>query len=366
MKHYDLISISKTLCFILAFCLLSACSRDDPESMMVNYVSRLSRVLETEAIIPPIAPLPRFPLKRDRIIATQEIREGLINLLKLKECKLLPLIAERNSSLGKVFAPSQKLLYELKFFIQIRDCQSRLQNQPNSDPELLDLVSEIYAIKKSNLAAEIWNGIYISSEIESNFSRGEQPLDLSDDGSAAHMLSAFSTISQLSELAIDQSFWALPDQVTSIETLYEPLHKNRAGAKALKSITLLTHYMDHASQIIETRLEKRALCFNQKPSAQARILQNVFYKFYIGEFQPYLAQSHRYALNWIQINNHLLTNFKQAGIDIPEAMRIYQQQVLSETAENSLWFRYQSARKRHTQAWQKILKQCGMMPTNKH
>lgn len=332
---------------------------------MDNYTSRLSRVLETEINheSPPLLPL--FPHRRNRLIETQEIREGLIDLLQLKECELLPLIAERNSSLGKVYAPSQKMLYELNFFVQIRDCHTRLLNQSSSDPELLLLVSQIYRIKKDNLAAEIWNGIYVSSEIEANFSRGEQPLDLVDDGSARHMFSAFSAIAQLSELPIDQSSWELPDKVTSIETLYEPLHRNRSGAKALKSIQLLTHSMNEATQIIETRLQKRALCFNQKPSAKAQILKNVFYKFYIGEFQPYLAQSHRYAKNWIELNNLLFINFEKAGLNIPKAMETYQLQVLSETAEGSLWFRYQSARKRHTQAWQKILKQCGMMPTNR-
>ncbi|MCP4598187.1 DUF3080 family protein [Neptuniibacter sp.] len=306
-----------------------------------------------------------FPHRRDRLIETQEIREGLIDLLQLEECGILPLIAERNSSLGKVYAPSQKMLYELKFFVQIRDCHTQLQNKPSADPELLSLISQIYRIKKDNLAAEIWNGIYVSSEVEANFSRGEPPLDRIDDGSAANMLSNFTAIAQLSELLIDQNQWALPDKVNSIETLYEPLHRNRSGAKALKSILLLTHSMNEATQIIETRLKKRALCFNQKPSAKAQILKNVFYKFYIGEFQPYLAQSHRHAKNWIELNNLLFLNFEQAGLNVPKAMETYQLLVLSETAEGSLWFRYQSARKKHTQAWQKILKQCRMMPTNR-
>jgi hypothetical protein len=40
--------------------------------------------------------------------------------------------------------------------------------------------------------------------------------------------------------------------------------------------------------------------------------------------------------------------------------------VLSKTDNKSLWMQYIKARNKHTQAWQTLLKQCGMMPAAEH
>lgn len=330
--------------------------------MLENYTSRVSRVLEVDQPLPPAPEIPLFPQRRERILATEEIREGLLDVLNLKRCNLLPLIAERNSSLGKVYTSSQKMVYELKFFDAIRSCLMSVRLD-NDDPELLAQLSDIYEIKSANLTAEIWNGIYTSSELENNFSIGEQPLPLEADGSSSTMLESFSTISSLSKLVKDHQQWELPAFVHDIETLYEQLHRNRSGAQSLASLQLVSQYLNHASNLIEQHLKQKPICFNGKISQKAKILQNVFYKYYAGEVQPYLVQVHNSSKTWLDLNNSLFDNLIAGGLNLNASVINYQQMVLNRNSESGLWSEYESARDRHVQAWQTVLKQCGMMPS---
>ncbi|MGH1463151.1 MAG: DUF3080 family protein [Neptuniibacter sp.] len=352
-----------TILIFLVSATLTGCGGDQPEAMMENYTSRLSRVLGVDSELPNRTEPPLFPLRRERLMQTTEIREGLFDVLKLKTCKLLPLIAERNSSLGKVYPPSQKMLYELKFYNTVLHCLNVVKADPGTDPEFLSQLNDIYLIKDQNLAAEIWNGVYTSSEVESNFSIGESPLPLSNDGSVASMLNAFSTLSDLGKLAKDRDEWLLPTYVYSIEPVYEQLYRNRSGAKILSSLTLVTQYLNYAATLIEDRLEKRPICFNGLVSEQGKILKNVFYKYYAGEFQPYMAYVHKSTKTWFDLNNHLIESLKVSGLVLPSAINDYHHRVLKTNSDDSLWSEYQSARERHTRSWQNILEQCGMMPT---
>lgn len=349
--------------FILLAIAVSGCVERTAEDMLENYASRLARVLEVDAELTAVKPLPLFPHRRHRVIETEEIREGLIDVLNLKPCGLLPLVAERNSSLGKVYAPSQKMVYELKFYDGITKCLSTQNKLDTADRNLISQLSAIKKIKANNLAAEIWNGFYMSEEIEQNFSIGEQPLPLTDEGAAKTMLTAFATLSQLAALPANKNEWVLPSFLEQIEMLYEPLHRNKSGSQILSSLRLVTQYLHYSADLIETRLETKPLCYNQTPTAKAKILRNVFYKYYAGEFQPYLAYVHKNAAEWFTLHTAVRNELVKYNITLSTEMTNYFSQVIEMNTVGSLWSDYETARHKHTQAWQKVLKQCGMMPT---
>ena len=200
--------MSMHLSFVLILSLsllLSGCSRDTPEAMLDNYLYRLSNTLDLPQpkTYEPKVRL-QFPAKRQRILNTIEIREGLLDVLKLERCNLLPLIAQRNSSLGKVATPSVKLGYELEFFSLLNQCRRTLNQESDVDTELLTRINEIYTIKRNNLAAELWNGIYTSEAIELNFSLRQSPLPLQDNGSPQQSLKALQTLVALTSFTLDE------------------------------------------------------------------------------------------------------------------------------------------------------------------
>ena len=149
-----------------------------------------------------------------------------------------------------------------------------------------------------------------------------------------------------------------------LDTAINTLHSNRSGSEILSSLEMLTYYLQQATRVLEqAHLTNRLQCYNLQPSRQAKILENVFRKFYIGEVQTYLSSSHRYSSQWLELNTRLLGNLKQLGLAIPKGMETYSTALLSKTADNNLWSNYIQARDKHTAAWQKLLKQCGLMPT---
>lgn len=344
--------------------LLSGCSRDTPEAMLDNYLYRLSNTLDLpqpKTYEPKVRLL--FPAKRERILNTTEIREGLLDVLKLERCNLLPLIAQRNSSLGKVATPSIKLGYELKFYSLLNQCRRSLSANIDIDTKLLARINEIYTVKRNNLAAELWNGIYTSEAIELNFSLRQLPLPLQDNGSPQQTIKALEILVALTSFTLDE-YETVTINIEQLDSAINTLHSNRSGSEIFSSLEILTYYLQRATQLLDqAHLNNQLQCYSSRPSRQAKILENVFRKFYIGEVQTYLGMSHRYASQWLELNTRLLNNLKQFNLSIPKGMETYSTALLSKTTANSLWSNYTQARNKHTRAWQKLLKQCGLMPT---
>ncbi|MFC6673576.1 DUF3080 family protein [Marinobacterium aestuariivivens] len=341
-----------------ALLLLAGCDGSGPEEMLDDYASRVSNTLDEpiETDFDVAGRLPLFPARRERSLPLTDLRQGLVEVLALRHCDLLHLIAERNSSLGKVMAPSQQLVYEMRFLARLRDCRRDLDSAPSPDPDLLAQVNAIYSVKSRELPVAIWNAVYASSEMEVNFSRGDPPMPLEPDGSA---LAALSSLEQLTDLAALAQLpdWPLPALLDVIEQPYQTLNRNRFGSQWLKSLLLLTETLERTARGLESRERRYPLCPQYRPTPDARILLNVFTQYYAGAVQPYLARVHRDGSRWRDLH---LTLMHQ--LPATEAMQQYRWQVFAGENPDSLWQRYILARDHHTSAWQAVLRRCGLMP----
>lgn len=354
--QYRLFCLSTLLLLSLA---LSGCRDDSPQSMLENYSNRVSNALERSERLTLSAPtsLPAFPRRRDRFLPVEDVRQGLVEVFNLRHCRLITLIAERNSSLGKVMKPSRQLAYELELYVGLRDCLEQLI-RTRAEEELIRQISDILAIKARNLPRVIWNGIYTSEAVERNFSRSEPPLPLLSSDSFISDITAMETLIGLAALQSNTSAWPLPKELETLEQQYQALYSNRFGSRWLHSVNLLTRTLNHTADSINNRLESRPLCYNKKSNPQAKIVKNVFTKYYAAELQPYMARVDQQGRRWLALNNRLLAQFSQ----LPAAMQTYREQALSLEHPDSVWQNYSRARDRHTRAWQALLGQCGMMP----
>lgn len=354
-------SLLSLLCLSL---LLTGCQPNSAEKLMRDYIQRLSNALEEPIAFQPqeASPYPSLPARRDRLHSLQEVREGLVDLLDLRHCSgLLPLIAERNSSLGRVMQPAQQLSYELELLRQLHNCQTQLREGLATAPEwssALERVERIQQIKQQQLDKQIWNSLYASPEMEQQFSRASPARALDSQGQMADMeryLVSLIQVAQLTSRPLPD--WPQEESFYQLSPLYEGLHRNRFGSEWLKSIQLLTYTLNQASTGIEARLERRPICFNQQANPRAQILRNVFQNYYATGVQPYLSQTHRDGERWLSLQQQLLEL-----LPLPEAMQTYQQQVLDRHAEEGVWQTYIRARDRHTQTWQRLLTECGLAP----
>ncbi|MCV6590872.1 MAG: DUF3080 domain-containing protein [Marinobacterium sp.] len=347
--------IANTLVMCLLSLLLAGCSPPAGQALLEDYLYRLGNASQTDIDqdLNTLPPVMAYPPRRQRLAPVTELREGLLDTLNLGACNLLPLVAERNSSLGRVMPVSQTLMYELRFYSRLHDC--RLRPEIISNNELHEQLEEIFRVKQRNLSAVVWNAIYNSKEMEAAFALGATPLSPDEQSTLTPVLQSLQRLAQLNTLSRQAPPWQPPAYLASLESDYEVLHRNHFGAQWLSSIRLLTETLQRAAQALETRLNGRALCPQGRPTPQAKILHNVFQKYYAGQVQPYMATIHRSGAQWLQQHEQLL-----AALIERQRLASYEAAVLSR--EGALWQSYIRARDRHTQAWQTQLRQCGLMP----
>jgi len=351
----------RSITLLVGALLLSACQESAPEAMLKDYAARMGNVLETEIELEldqAVLAILVFPVKRERLVATTELREGLWDVLDFRQCDMLHLISERNSSLGKVMAPSQKMRYELRFVSALQNCYQTLEaiEEPDETQQAFqERLESIYQTKLANLPIEVWNGIYGSDEISHHFKLGKPPLPI-ESISYGSPQNALEKLSELAALSDSESI-TLPDWLNEIETHYEALHRSELGAGLLVSLSMMTHTLDRTAKAIETRLARKPFCFEGHQPPRATILSNVFQKYYAGEVQPYMAIIQREGNRWFGLHDAMIKR-----LPAPSAMQDYRLQVLALESESSMWGKWVRARERHTKAWQKILGQCNMMP----
>lgn len=345
------------LTFIFTCLLITGCDQQQPETMLETYSNRVSNSIgsDAELDLDQHLTIPPYPRRRERILPVTDLRQGLLEVFNLRHCQLIRLVAERNSSLGKVMPPSRQIVYEIELYIGLRDCLQQLK-MARAEPDLIGQVENILKIKDANLEASLWNGIFTSEAVERNFSLSEPALSLQGDNGFSQSRQALQALNSIAILNQAPRNWTRPHQLDNLEDNYKALHSERFGSRWLRSIHLLTRTLEHTAELIEQKMQQRPLCFNQQPTPKARIIKNVFLKYYAGQVQPYMSQVDQQGKEWLGLNQQLLGYFS----NIPESMVRYQQQVLA--TDGPLWLNYLKARNRHTKAWQTLLGQCGLMP----
>lgn len=354
------------LLLFLVSCNLIGCGKNTSQQVLDDYATRMGNILQQASNLSPQKHseyLPKFPEKREIVLKTVELHQGLWEVLDFRQCDMLSIISERNSSLGKVMLPSQKMRYELRFFNALKACKTALATIPEPDKSqqaFKGRLDDIYQLKAANFPAEIWNGIYASIEISKHFKTGAEPLALkqsSEQTNRAKIQQALERLAHLSSLSNSETL-ELPHWLDNIEDEYAVFHHSDFGSRLLATLPLLTSTLNTVANAIETRLKRKPFCYKGHQPQQATVLNNVFHKYYVEQVQPYMALLEKQGKPWFETHDAIMTR-----LPAPPQMQQYQQQVLSMKNPNSLWNQWIAARNRHTKAWQTILGQCNMMPS---
>lgn len=160
------------LCLCLP--LLAACQPfNDARPMMDEYLERVARVLDLEPHYSPITPPRQMPRRRDRVLSMPELELGMLDFLSLYGCELQYVVGERNSIMGRVMQPANRLRYELRFIQAARTCMPTL-----ADDDLRTVLAEAVASKRASLPLAVWNATWGTAEVETLFtlSKGDYPV----------------------------------------------------------------------------------------------------------------------------------------------------------------------------------------------
>ena len=342
------------LLLLAALASLCACSPGDSGlALQDDYLQRLSNALDEprpEGFDRAELPRYRMPPRRERLIAIAEVRISLLDLLiDVRRCPALQQqISQRNSSLGKQLTPSSRLAYEGELLRGIDACAAHMRG--SDDPALSQTLEALATAKRQQLPAVYWNALNGSAEVERylRFAETALPAAAGEDNAALEALTQLAEIgSALPE--------RLPPPAAQLDALFFALHASDQGGQLITSLASLTHSLEQGSQLLESRQQRRPLCPTGQATARARIVQNIFVKYYAGSLQPYLAQVHRRGQSWSASLRRL-----GSTAQIPAATRDYLLQLSAEEA--SLWADFERATARHVRSWQELLNSCGLAP----
>ena len=335
---------------LLGLLAVIGCGDDNARELLDDYLARVNNATGTPAVAPgafPTALVP-YPRPRDLRVAQQDLRIGLLDLVSLKQCGMAALVAARNSGLGKVMTPSQRLIYEHRFLALARACVDTLAG--GDDRELHDLMREVVSAKEREIGRAFWNATFAGPEFADQFSLATALLPAEAVGGGTE-----EALRYLVELQprLGQADLVIDSQ--QLESHFHALQNHRYGGQLLHALEALTHTLDGVAGALEQRLEQRAVCLNGRPTPNAHVLHTVFGKFYAGRVQPYLARVHRRSQTYFALIDRLAE-----GAEAPGAFAAYRATQLRPNAPGGSKARFAAAIQRHAAAWQRLFDQCGL------
>ncbi len=275
--------LTKLLSLIAVVFVVTGCS-DPAQSLMDDYTNRLSRTLDIELQEPPPFDLPPLPSVATTRIDITDTSITLVELVATRSCGLDLLLGERNSSLGKVMAPSQRLKYELQFLKQVQPCLTHPEIAPDLQQKLAAIASD-----KANQIHQQWQ----------NFLQQDQTLrqqlhparTLSEPNSVAGVVETMQALHSLLALqqSIAQQNWQQASTINPEQAL-EALYKANTLSQLQQSLRISQHWLQSLNQQLE-QLDLKAQCPAGKSSDKAEILNTILLQYFIGKVQVYFAQT---------------------------------------------------------------------------
>lgn len=344
---------ARAVVFVPLILALAGCNPfSEAGSMMDEYVERVARVLDGEAELSPVPPASQLPRRRHRRLDMPDLDMGMLDFLSLYGCELQYIVGERNSVMGRVMQPLNRLRYELRFIQAAKDCLPEIGRD-----DLKASVQQAIDSKTESLPIAVWNATWAVEEIESlmTLSKGHLPVN-SQGNPVADLAADLNHLNQTVASLLAGNLAQRLDDMGEVHQRWQGAHR---GGQLINSARLLIARLDDATVLIRGRLAGRPLCIGGKPNNQSDIVHAMFFSVYVEKVQPYMAQVRR-ARDDLIVPLETLAR-QQRGV-MPEVFRDWYRRHLAVDHPDSLWRQLDQAMQRHTESWQALLGQCGLRP----
>ncbi|WP_346350468.1 DUF3080 domain-containing protein [Oceanimonas sp. AH20CE76] len=310
-----------------------------------TYLARVANVLDTappELRAP--APLPSLPGQRELQVQQPRISAGLLDTLKLGECRLLGLVSEHNGPVGKSQQAGPVFMYHLQFQQGLNTCLA----QSNND-SLTHWLSELKAQKAPLLPGFYWNMMIAEPDIRAALTPRARPVPADHSGFQAtyNAFSLFAGLNPLQSRATVVSSEEFTEQLSG-------LYNNDYLGELYYSLHSARHYLSE-SLVFLGRLEQ----FNCGPAGQddAKRLRNAMEHYYIKDIQAQLTELDRHFVRLAP----LLEQSLQPPPERADAMAEYRAWYAS-GLNSRLYTEYRQLTLEHAKAWQTFLRRCDLSP----
>ena len=284
-----------------------------------------------------------LPTKRDVALDVPVLDIDLIEFLKLGDCQLQSVIAEKNSSLGRFASASIALRQDIDFILLADRCLVKIE-----DPELQQTLSSAVEHKLKYLDVMLWNAIIAGSEYREFWANTRA---LYPHISESELQGALNQLQFQASLVLTRGDLSEFDP-QAFEQALEVLRSGEAGA-LLSSWTDVAIELDQASQVVEDRAKRRPLCFKDMRSQNAEYFRNVVLERFVSGIQKDIAVINQRYYDLVLPVQELEQLFVHVETKQYKAYR---------QARDSVFVQGLNAVKRHVDALQPLMVQCGFIP----
>lgn len=321
---------------------LSGCFQS--ESMteaFADYQRKVASVQERPLLAPPETPLVLLPSKRDMIQDIPVTMLGIVDTYQLRQCHLFGLIAERNSSLGKV----QDAFRNFDYQIQLIDGLERCIASSQIDSALKQDLQDILNIKYRYLSNHFYNLLFTSDAMRTQLNSSGW-LEPTSGSVAMKVTPSLLTLNDINEVITQlNAGGVLMSAPPSMTPFQETLEKNPVIGNLAFSLQASTQWLDAVTTQL-SQYDSAILCGKQRDTTRFRYLVNVFNQTFVAKIQPYLSfLDSEYRI----VSGEFLVIDEVSKIN--RANSIYDLR--------ALYHQFSLSSREHVNYWQKLFSRCG-------
>nr|WP_298250149.1 DUF3080 family protein [uncultured Halomonas sp.] len=239
--------------------ILAGCDGGGTSDLLLrDYQAALAERL---GVAPPEHAQPRnigaFPELRERRLPVPETRESLLNVYALRECHITTLVAEHNSTLGRVAPASQRWQYALELWRRLTACRNS-EVADRLAPDDLARLERLVTTKRRQLPLATWNGLFGSDAWAQSFSRVSSALEPDALAPPSEQLAALDYLHRLSHAPFEARL-ALPDP-EALEGHLQALNERSYTAQLLRTLVLGEQRLREANALLDQALAAPGHC----------------------------------------------------------------------------------------------------------
>lgn len=323
---------------------LSSCTHQSKiEASFTKYADRMANILDVPpaSLISPALSSPDDTLPR-KVDLNRKNNEtiSLITLARLNQCGLGPLIAERNTSLGKTQLPSTRLAWEANFLKQLNYCSGQ-----SLDETTKAVIADMLRTKTNNWENQWSQFIQTSVPVRQSLQQNVPFIQGENDGLADTMASLkfLYSLGVYSNNESNKSRSELERHLQNLNRYKLPASAWRTKKYVGDNLTILTNWLT-------LHVDMETCATDYKFNEKAEYLRNVFELFFVNEIQPITGKLNSYLYN---INPVIQEVIRRESID-PQFRAWVQKKMNDEDYKNSM--------QQHVKYWQKLFKVCEFSP----
>lgn len=320
---------------------LSGCFGQTTLEMNINsYAERIARVTQSEISPPPPDLKLYYPKASERKVTIPSTTLNLREFYAINGCPLATLVAQRNTTLGKVEAPELRYAYERQLLQTLSQCGELIQSD---NIDLMNELSRLQTVKTKNLPLAFADLLQNSNAIVTGLSFSSE--FIGTEQTISEITQSIAAIHYLANIDSDQKV-----DISEMNEHLQTLEQRQVWAKIWRTQRYIIQVLPNITTVLND-YRKGLNC--RATQGELDILRNVMMMFFIDYVQPLASTIIR--------AQEQSSEAWQTLLDKPSIESSMKAFITSHTQEQYQAFK--DVLNAHVKSWQALFAQCSISPT---